>query len=143
LVGRGRNLRREFNLPANKKVRFVFKNRDPVAPEDAEALRLLLNAESLDVDPNAAPPKGTPSARTDLGELFLPLEGLVDLEAERARLTKELAKTEAEIGKVRAKLDNPSFVQKVPPTVLAEHQKRLTDWAAKRAQVQSALHSLG
>jgi len=143
LVGRGRNLRREFNLPANKKVRFVFKNRDPFAPEDAEVLRLLLNAESLDVDPNAVPPKGTPSARTDLGELFLPLEGLVDLEAERARLTKELAKTEAEIGKVRTKLDNPSFVQKVPPTVLAEHQKRLTDWAAKRAQVQAALDGLG
>jgi valyl-tRNA synthetase len=143
LVGRGRNLRREFNLPANKKVRFFFKNRLPVALEDAEALRLLLNAETLEIDPNAVPPKGTPSVRTELGELFLPLEGLVDVAAERLRLAKEMAKVEAEIAKVRAKLDNPNFVQKVPAAVLTEHQQRLADWQVKMAQVQSALDGLG
>jgi valyl-tRNA synthetase len=63
LVGRGRNLRRETNIPANKKVRFVFKTIDPLPPEDAEFLRLLLNAEEFDVDPNYTAPKGTPALR--------------------------------------------------------------------------------
>jgi len=60
-----------------------------------------------------------------------------------ARLTRELEKINAELEKVQQKLANPSFVQKVPPEVLAEHHKRLEDWEAKRAHVQKALDGLG
>jgi len=143
LVTRGRNLRREFNIAANKKVKFVLKNKDPLPAHEVAVIRLLLNAGTLDVDPNFAPKKGTPSVLTDLGELFLPLEGLVDFAAEKARLKKELAKIEAEIAKVQSKLNNPDFVQKAPAAVLEEHRKRLADWQAKQQQAQSALDSLG
>jgi len=95
------------------------------------------------VDPNFTPRKGTPSALTDLGELFLPLEGLVDVEAEKARLQKELAKIEGEIEKVQSKLHNPDFAQKVPPKVLDEHKNRLADWQAKQQQIKAALRALG
>lgn len=142
LVTRGRNLRREFNIPSNKKAKFVLKVKDPLSPQEADVIGLLLNAEALDVDPNYMPKKGTPSVLTDLGELFLPLEGLVDLEAEKTRLRKEQAKNEAEIEKVQAKLNNPDFVQKVPPHVLEENRKRLADWQAKLQQVRSALDAL-
>ncbi|PYJ82593.1 MAG: valine--tRNA ligase [Verrucomicrobia bacterium] len=143
LVTRGRNLRREFNIAANKKVKFVLKVKDPLPPEEADVIKLLLNADALDVDPNFTPRKGTPSALTDLGELFLPLEGLVDIEAEKARLRKELAKIESEIEKVQSKLHNPDFVQKVPPKVLDEHKNRLADWQAKQQQIKAALRALG
>jgi len=143
LVTRGRNLRREFNIAANKKVKFILKVKDPLPPEEADVIKLLLNAESLDVDPNFTPPKGTPSVLTDLGELFLPLEGLVDVEAEKARLRKELAKSEGEIEKVQSKLHNPDFAQKVPPKVLDEHKNRLADWQAKQQQIKAALRALG
>ena len=88
------------------------------------------------------PKKGTPSALSTLGELFLPLEGLVDVEAEKARLKRELAKNDSEIEKAKLKLNNADFVQKVPPNVLEEHKKRLAEWQAKRQQVISALDSL-
>ncbi len=143
LVGRGRNLRREFNIPGNKRVRFVFRNKEPMAAETVDVLRLLLNAEDLAVDPNIRMAKGTPSALVEQGELFLPLDGLVDVEAERGRLNKELEKVESELAKVQAKLDNPNFVQKVPAAVLEEHQKRKTDWQARLEQVQTALEALG
>ena len=143
LVTRGRNLRRELNIAANKKVKFVLKVKDPLPLEEADVIKLLLNAESLDVDPNFTPRKGTPSALTDLGELFLPLEGLVDVEAEKARLRKELAKSESEIEKVQSKLNNPDFAQKVPPKVLDEHKNRLADWQAKQQQIKAALRALG
>jgi valyl-tRNA synthetase len=77
-----------------------------------------------------------------LGELFLPKEGVVDLAAEKARLTKELEKINAEIAKVEAKLSNPAFTEKVPPAVLQEHQQRLADWLAKKERVQAALDGL-
>ena len=80
---------------------------------------------------------------TDLGELFLPLEGLVDLDAEKARLKRELAKIDAELKKTQSKLNNRDFVQKAPPQVLEEHKKRLADLKAKQQQVKSALDALG
>ena len=142
LVSRGRHLRKEFNIPANRKARFVLRVKDPLPHHEADVIQFLLNAESLDVDPNYAPKKGTPSTLTDLGELFLPLEGLVDIEAERTRLKKELSKIEAEIEKARAKLDNADFVNKAPAQVLEEHRNRLTDWETRRQQIRSALDSL-
>jgi valyl-tRNA synthetase len=142
LVSLGRNLRREANIPANKKVRFVLKPAGPVSAHDSAVLKILLNAETFDLDPNYQPPKGTPAVQSVLGELFLPKEGVVDLAAEKARLTKELEKINAEIAKVEAKLSNPAFTEKVPPAVLQEHQQRLADWLAKKERVQAALDGL-
>ncbi len=139
LVRQGRNLRREANVPSNKKVRFVLKPANDLVPGDAEVIRLLLNADPLDVDANYAPKKGTPTVHSPIGELFLPLEGVVDVEAEKTRLKKELEKIEAEIVKGQQKLANPAFTQKVPPEVLREHQKRLTDWEARKQHALSAL----
>jgi valyl-tRNA synthetase len=142
LVTQGRNLRREGNVPASKKVRFVFKPSGQLTPHDAEVLKLLLNAEKLDVDPNYQPQKGTPMVHSDLGDLFLPLEGLIDVAAEKARLAKELEKIEGEIVKAEQKLNNPNFTSKAPPAVLQEHQKRLAEWQAKRDRVKNALQAL-
>jgi valyl-tRNA synthetase len=142
LVTQGRNLRREGNIPASKKVRFVFKPASPVMPHDAEVLKLLLNAEALELDPNHQPQKGTPTVHCALGELYLPLEGLVDVAAEKARLTKELEKAESEIGKAEQKLNNPNFASKAPPQVLQDHQQRLTEWQAKRDRARKGLEGL-
>jgi valyl-tRNA synthetase len=143
LVTEGRNLRREANIPSNKKAKFIFKPGTGVPSHDIKVLQLLLNAEQLEVvAPDYEPPKGTPAVRAQLGELYLPLEGLIDPAAERNRLTREREKIVAEIEKVEAKLNNPAFVQKVPPNVLQEHQKRLLDWQAKLQQVGRALEAL-
>jgi valyl-tRNA synthetase len=142
LVTLGRNLRREFNVSASKKVRFVLKPANGVSPHDVEVLKILLNAEPLEVQADYESPKGTPTVHSDVGDLYLPLEGLIDMTAEKNRLQKELAKAEGEVQKVEQKLNNPAFVQKVPPAVLTEHQQRLTEWQAKRAKVQAALDSL-
>jgi valyl-tRNA synthetase len=142
LVGQGRNLRRIGNIASNKKVNFIFKPTGNFAPIDVETLKLLLNAGALEVNADYQPAKGTPVARTELGELFLPLEGLIDVEAEKIRLKKEIEKYEAEIGKVESKLNNPNFTQKVPPQVLEEHQQRLAEWQGKREQVKAALAAL-
>lgn len=143
LVRQGRNLRREGNIPSNKKVKFIFKATHELSAYEAEVLRILLIGESLEVNTAYDAPKGTPAARSPLGELYLPLEGLIDLDAERERLAKEIAKVKLEIQKVEEKLGNPSFVQKVPPAVLDEHKKRLVDWTGKLEQLQSALQRLG
>jgi valyl-tRNA synthetase len=142
LVTQGRNLRREVNIPAGKKVKFVLKPSGTVSEHDAEVLRLLLNAEAVEMAPGYEAPKGTPSVHSELGVLYLPLQGLVDVAAEAARLRKEIEKAEAEIAKVEQKLSNPQFVQKVPPQVLQEHQQRLAEWQSKRDRARASLESL-
>src|SRR5207247_4990376 len=132
----------EANIPASKKVTFILKSPNGISAHDAEVLRLLLKAEKLETDPSYEPPKGTPAVHSELGDLYLPLEGLLDLEAEKARLKKELEKAKTEIAKVEQKLANTQFVQKAPPQVLAEHQNRLTEWQAKKEHAMASLHAL-
>jgi len=143
LVVKGRDLRRAGNIQAAKKVKYVFKPAQHLTPHDAEVIKLLLNAESLEVNRDYQPPKGTPTVASPMGELFLPLEGLIDVAAEKVRLAKEVEKDQTEITKVEAKLANPNFTMKVPPAVLAEHQQRLVEWQAKLAHDQAALEALG
>jgi valyl-tRNA synthetase len=143
LVRKGRDLRREAKIPASKKVKYVIKpGNQPIPPYEAEVIKLLLNAETLDINPDFEPPKGTPAVRSELGDLFLSLEGAVDTAAEKARLQKELEKTESEITKAQERLANPAFAQKAPVNVLAEHQKRLLEWQTKREHILAALAAL-
>ncbi len=131
VVGAGRALRRDFNLASNLRVRFVLKPSTPIAPHEAEVMRILLNAETLETNAAFGPPKGTPSALTALGELYLPLEGLIDPAVERERLTKEITRVGAELAKVRAKLASGNFVKGAPDAVIAEHRQREADWNEK------------
>ncbi len=143
VVNAGRGLRRDANIASNKRVRFILQSALPLLPHDSEVLRILLNAEPFEVAARYDAPRGTPSALTPLGTLFLPLEGLIDVAAERERLAKEIAKVEDELTKVRAKLANPAFTGKVPPAVLADHELREANWAEKLAQLQRMRDALG
>lgn len=142
LVTQGRNLRRAGNISASKKVKFIYKPVNFTPPNDLEVIKLLLNAEALEVNETYVAPKGTPTARTELGEIHLPLEGHVDVAAEKVRLGKEKEKLQGDIEKTEQKLANPNFVQKVPPQVLAEHQQRAIDLKAKLEHVLEALKAL-
>ncbi|MCI6981967.1 MAG: valine--tRNA ligase [Akkermansia muciniphila] len=142
-ANRARNLKAEYNLATNKKVSFVLKpGALPVDADLAARLALLAGAQSAACNAEYAAPKGTPTALTPLGELFLPLEGLVDVEAERTRISKELEKITKEIAKSKAKLGNASFVDRAPAAVVDQERARLADWEAKQAQLQNMLTSL-
>ncbi|KAB2671257.1 MAG: valine--tRNA ligase [Verrucomicrobia bacterium] len=143
LVTLGRGLRRDSKIEPAKRVKFVLRPAGELPAAELEVLKLLLNAEPLEVvDATWAAEKGTPVAANALGELFLPLAGLVDHAAERARLGKEKEKIQGELAKVEEKLANPAFAQKVPAKVLEEHRQRLVDWQTKLRQVQTALDNM-
>jgi valyl-tRNA synthetase len=72
----------------------------------------------------------------------MPLEGLIDVEAERARLTKEISNIEIEVKKCEGKLGNASFVDRAPPEVVVQEKARLEDWKAKLIQLGEMLAAL-
>jgi valyl-tRNA synthetase len=77
------------------------------------------------------------------GEIvFLPLAGIVDLDAERARLAKEMAKADADIARVDAKLNNPNFVSRAPEEVVDEEKEKREEALARKAKIAEALQRL-
>ena len=142
-VTAGRRLRRDFNIASNKRVTFVLVPSRALPEEETAVLPILLNAERLDVLQQYEPPKGTPTALTPLGALYLPLEGLIDLEAERQRLGKEIAKVEAELATARKKLANENFIAGAPAMVVAEHREREKKFVERLEQLQRMRDSLG
>jgi len=72
----------------------------------------------------------------------LPLAGVIDLGAERARLAKEMAKADADIARVDAKLGNPNFVARAPEEIIEEEKEKREEAEARRAKLAEALERL-
>ena len=142
-ASRLRNLKAEYRVASRKDVRFVFKD----APEWLEAelpvLALLAGAGAIDLDDSFEPPRGTPASLTPVGEVAMPLEGLIDVESEKIRLNKEIEKIQIEVKKSEGKLGNASFVDRAPAAVVEQEKARLAEWHSKLEQLGEMLASLG
>jgi valyl-tRNA synthetase len=79
--------------------------------------------------------------RADI-EVVVPLKGLVDLDAEKARIQKEIAKAEKEIGQVDKKLSNQQFLANAPAEVVEKERNRLAEEASRRQRLLTALEAL-
>lgn len=132
MVSALRKVRSELNVPPQKNVGLLLAkgdaaDRDRAARFDSQ-LRFLnrLDRIAFVADANDTPP----AASAVVGELTLlvPLEGLVDLGAERTRLDKEIKRVAGEIGKCQGKLASETFVQNAPAAVVEQERKRLVDW---------------
>jgi len=136
-VEAGRNLRSASKLPSNRKIRFILRTNKNSVSGHIPTLTRLLNAEEVTLDSEYQAPAGTPMAVTSLGEIFLSITA-TDRTRERDRLDKEIAKTENDLRTVEAKLQNSSFVDRAPATVVEEHRRRLNDLNAQLAKLEQA-----
>ena len=123
-------------------MRFILKSQPDWAESELPTFARLINAEEVAIDPLFEPKSGVPRVLTEMGELYLPLENLIDANAERERLKKEIAKAEAELQTVRRKLSNENFVNNAPRAVVEEHRKRENDWQQKLAQLEKMRDAL-
>ena len=144
MVSTLRRIRSELNVPPSKQVTLLWQGGDAAdaarVERFASQLKFLVRLGHIERVAGDPPP----AAAGVVGELrlFVPLEGLVDLDAERARLDKELKRVEGEIAKCRNKLASETFVQNAPAAVVEQERQRLTDWttqhealAAQRARL--------
>ena len=122
-------------------MRFILRTHRKSIFEQIPTLTRLLNAEEVALDPTYQPPAGTPVAVTPAGDIFLPIAA-ADQERERQRLDNEIAKTEAELKPVEAKLQNNAFVERAPTAVVEEHRRRRNDLTAQLAKLRQAREGL-
>jgi len=146
LIRAGRNLRAEYNIPPDKKMRFVVrpsgeKERDFLVQERAN-ISQMLRASEVSVDMGMGSARLAPSAITPLGTIYLCLEGEIDIEAEAGRWRKQYDKLSEELEKVKRKLENPDFLEKAPPEVVQREKERLSALTAQAEKVRKNLSLL-
>ncbi len=146
LIGLVRSVRTEMNVPPGKPSPVLLRDASAEALRRVDrwidAIRRL--ARASDVQPLRGDlPQGSAQAVLDETTVVLPLAGLVDIAAERARLVKERDKVMAEARKIGQKLENVDFVTRAPEDVVAENRDRLAAAVSETARLQAALDRLG
>src|SRR6185437_9868552 len=131
VISEGRSVRSELNVPNSARPPLLVTEAGPreqrVLAENAEAIRRIL---------------GVAAIRADGAAFALPVADFIDLAAERARLTKEVAALSGEIDKTAKKLANPDFVARAPEEVVEENRERLAEAEAAKSRLEAALRRL-
>ena len=123
-----RNIRGEASIKPSLGIRILLQDGNDQdhaqAANAAEMLKRLANVTTIEwLERDQEPP---PNALALVGDLrvMVPLAGLIDVDAERARLAKEVARCEADLGRITGKLSNDSFVSKAPAEVVEKERQR-------------------
>jgi valyl-tRNA synthetase len=137
-----RNLRAERNVPPAARVAPIILADGPIAERlrRGEAfLKSLTNADSVTITPKADRPAESVTTVLADAEVILPLEGLIDKEAECAKLRKSLAELDKQIGGLRAKLANEAFITRAPAEVVEAQRTKLAELEAQHAAVDALI----
>jgi len=141
-----RNIRAEVNTPMSKKIAMIIHAHDEKILDTLETNKAYLerfcNPEMLTIGVGAAAPEKAMTAVVSGAEIYLPLQGLINIEEEIARLERELEKLNKEVERVQKKLANEKFVAKAPTQVVEEERAKEKDYLEKRATVQERLEEL-
>jgi valyl-tRNA synthetase len=106
-------------------------------------IKVLARVSTIDLLEQGARPSGEPSAMIDgIGEVFVPLKGVVEPSAVRERLQRDLGKIEKELKGVEAKLGRPDFVDKAPEEIVTKERERATALSERRATLQRHVAAL-
>lgn len=136
-----RNIKGEMNIPPSRFLNIHLKT-SKLSPVYIENLKKMCRAESVFIAEEMEKPPMSASAAIKDCEIFIPLEGVIDLDAERTRLNKEIARMEQSILGVRKKLSNESFANNAPKDVVERERQKEADWALLLEQLKSTVESL-
>jgi valyl-tRNA synthetase len=144
LIAEIRSVKSEMGVPPSTLTPLVLvapsERAETSARARSESIRRLARVSSVD-RAEAAPP-GSLELVVRGEAVALPLAGVVDLAAERARLDKEIVRVRQELAKVEAKLGNPDFVARAPEDIFAEHEERLETFQARLVKLNAARERL-
>ncbi len=136
-----RNIRGEMNISPAKQIN-VFLKSGSITSSQERYIKSLVKIDQLIVDENLDKPKACASAVVKGCDIFIPLEGLIDINVERARIEKELSRLLNSFNGVRKKLENENFVSKAPADVIEKEKNKLADWEKALEKLQAILDDL-
>lgn len=141
-----RNIRAETNVSPSVPLQIVLKPSDQIKSDsliqNEWIFRKLQRLESVTISPEAQKPKICASAVVNQTEVFVPLEGLIDFDKEKERITKEIARLEGFLKSVNAKLLNENFVARAPREVVENEENKARDAAQSIEKLKAQLEAL-
>jgi valyl-tRNA synthetase len=139
-----RSVRVEMNIPPATSLPLVLVGASGPVAERARHWQEFVKrlARVGDISFTEAAPRGAVQLVVRGDVAALPLKGVIDLAAERARLAKELAKCDADIARVEAKLGNPNFVARAPEEIVEEEKEKRDEAQLRKAKIAEALQRL-
>ena len=145
LISEIRSVRSEMNVNAGAKIPCVIvgagkEARRRAGAWEAEIMRLARLSSMVFED---VVPTSSAQIALDEATVALPLEGMIDFAAERARLNKELEKIAKDMAGIDGRLNNPGFVAKAPDEVLEESRERKAELEVMKTKIGEALKRLG
>jgi valyl-tRNA synthetase len=142
LVTAIRSVRAEMNITAAIPVVLAGASAETRARAGRWSEFIKRLARVSDISAAAAPPQGSVQLVVRGETAALPLKGVIDIAAERARLGKEMQKADADIARVDAKLNNPNFMARAPEEVVEEEKEKREEAVARKAKIAEALERL-
>ncbi len=131
LIYKIRNIRGEMNLAPNKKANIVLKTKNDkiisIAKREKVHFQSLAKVDDITINADYSPEKTDASAILGDTEIFIPLKGLIDIEVETARLTKELVRIESELAKINGKLSNDNFIKNAPADIIEKEKIKMNE----------------
>jgi valyl-tRNA synthetase len=140
-----RNLRTELNCPPGREVTVIFRGAEEELDflrEQQPYLRTLARVGKAEYRRSGEAPKGAATAIVGTVEIYLPLEDLVDLNEEQARLAKEVGKIEDELARVQKKLANADFLAKARSEVIEKERDKAGRFEEKIRALRSSLNRI-
>jgi len=123
-----RNVRAEYNVAPSQEISAILTGAHlDVLEAEKDAIHRLARVEHLTIETDAQKPEGAASAIVGDVTVYIPLEGLVDLEKEKSRLEKEIASTKKYLDGLRAKLANEEFTSKAPAHIVDDMKQKQRD----------------
>jgi len=142
-----RTIRAEMGVPPGKRVRVVVSagsaDGAEVLSTHREYIEFLARADEVEIGLNLPQPAASGSAVLGDIEVYVPLEGLIDLEVERKRLEKEIAKFQKLLKGLSGKLSNRGFLEKAPTEVVEREREREVEYRANLEKLESSLQMIG
>jgi len=142
LITAVRSLRAEMNLNAQIPLVLAGVSAETKARAEHWGEFIKRLARVSEISSAASAPQGSVQLLVRGEVAALPLKGVIDLAAERARLDKELAKADSDIQRVDAKLSNENFVARAPEEVVEEEKEKREEAVARKAKIAAALATL-
>jgi valyl-tRNA synthetase len=136
-----RNIRGEMNIPPSKKINVLLKSND-VKERQIDYIKKLAKVEDLKAGENITKPKASASAIVKSSEIYVPLEGLIDLDVERQRLQKEITRLEGSLAGIEKKLSNEKFVGGAPAEVVEKERVKQRDWQENLRKLKEILYNI-
>jgi valyl-tRNA synthetase len=147
IVVKVRTLRSEMNISPAVKIKALFNilddNKEKTVKENEGYIKQLAKINSIQFGKNIERPKNSVLAVAGGFEIFLPLEGLIDIEKEKVRLLKEIASAKQEVERTTSKLQNENFMKRAPKVEIEKIQERLNEVNLKIEKINESLKFLG